>query len=276
MRVLGSDTSHWGGEIDWHKSTPALGFTYFKATDGLYWIDTQFGSNQDECQDTGLPHAGFHWWQETQDPVGQAEHFIETVGLGYKQYIVDVEPKVITHPYKLKLLLDKCEALSGVKPAIYTSANYWDNFIYPKPDWASQYDLLVAHYTTKRNPTLPVGWSTWKIWQFSDYFYFPGCDEVEDGDWFNGTLEECRAWFGNYHDPLEQDCPPCSGMMEMRVIADKLYIRSGPGTSYGIVGSLLKGDIIEVDDVGGYNAWVKHSKGWSAKSTSGLTYLEKV
>ncbi len=29
-------------------------------------------------------------------------------------------------------------------------------------------------------------------------------------------------------------------------------------------------------DVGGTDSWVKHSKGWSAKCTSGLTYLEKV
>lgn len=275
MRVLGGDFSHWSDEIDWNKATPALGFAYFKATDGLYYIDHLFGDNQDGCRDTGLPHCGYHWFQETLDPCGQAEHFIETVGLGYKQYVVDVEPKVITHPDKLEKLLDCCETLTGVKPAIYTSANFWNNFIKPNPSWANQYDLIIAHYTSARNPTLPNGWASWRIWQFSDYFYFPGCVSVNDANWFNGTLEECRAWFGNYH-PLEQDCPPCSGMMEMRVIADKLYIRSGPGTSYGIVGSLLKGDIIEVDDVGGYNAWVKHSKGWSAKSTSGLTYLEKV
>jgi len=275
MRVLGGDFSHWSDEIDWNKATPALGFAYFKATDGLYYIDHLFGDNQDGCRDTGLPHCGYHWFQETLDPCGQAEHFIETVGLGYKQYVVDVEPKVITHPDKLEKLLDCCETLTGVKPAIYTSANFWNNFIKPNPSWANQYDLIIAHYTSARNPTLPNGWASWRIWQFSDYFYFPGCVSVNDANWFNGTLEECRAWFGNYV-PFEEECPPCGGMMEMRVIADKLYIRSGPGTSYGIVGSLLKGDIIEVDDVGGYNAWVKHSKGWSAKSTSGLTYLEKV
>lgn len=275
MRVLGADTSHWGGVIDWKLATPALGFAYFKATDGMYYVDDQFKNNQAGCIETGLPHAGFHWWQETQDPVAQANHFINTVGLGYKRYIVDVEPQEIVAPSKLKQLLDRCQQLTGVKPAIYTSANYWNSFIKPKPDWANQYELLVAHYTTARAPTLPVGWSTWAIWQFSDYFYFPGCDEVEDGNWFNGTMEQCRAWFGNYH-PFAPECPPCGGKMAMEVIVDKLYIRSGPSTSYAIVGSLSKGDVIEAEDIGGYNAWVKHSRGWSAFTTSGLKYMDVV
>lgn len=46
-------------------------------------------------------------------------------------------------------------------------------------------------------------------------------------------------------------------VLRMRVNVDVLNIRSGPGTNYPDVGDLHKGDLVDVLDVAGSNAWVK-------------------
>ena len=115
------------------------------------------------------------------------------------------------------------------------------------------YDLLVAHYTIKRDPIIPNGWEKWKIWQFSENFMMQGCKEYCDGDWFNGTLDECRDWFGNYR-PMDNELPeppPHSYALPMVSVVDGLRIRSAPSINADIVGSLDDGELIYVTDVSG-------------------------
>lgn len=272
MRTIGADTSHWEGVTEWNRGADYLPFCYYKATDGVDFIDSQFGNNKDGCDEYGIPNSPYHWWQETQDPEEQAEHFIETVGTGYKRYIIDVEPSVTYQGIvnKLEILLNRCTVLTGIKPAIYTSANYWNGFIKPVPSWAHEYDLLVAQYAYRLNPILPIGWSIWKIWQYTDYFWFDGCNAIADGNWFNGTLQDCRDWFGNYHPyNVPPSLPPTENKLKMVSLVEGLRIRKLPNTNAEIVGSLYKGEEIDADNVDGWNAWVHHSRGWSNAAISG-------
>lgn len=274
MRVIGADVSHWENIINWVTATPSLAFAYYKATDGEDFIDSQFGNNQDGCDETGLPHAPYHWWQELEDPEVQAHHFVETTQGTYKKRIVDVEPRV-TFPGivdKLERHLHKIEDLQGFKPAIYSSKNYWNNYIKPNPPWASEYDFIIAQYSY-RLTLIPAYVPKATFWQFTDEFYFPGCNSEADGNWFFGSLSECRNWFGNYH-PFVPPIP--GGKTQLRVIASVLNIREQPNAKARVLGALANGDIIEVEDIGGYNAWVKHARGWSAYTTSGYKYLEPV
>lgn len=271
MRTFGADVSHWEGDVDWIKGVDYLPFVYYKATDGEDFIDSQLGNNMDECNDVGMPHAPYHWWQETQNPIAQAEHFWDTVkDGGYKRLIVDVEPKVILPDAynRLLQLLSRLEAMSGIVPAIYTSANYWNNYV--RVPYNNKYPLLVAQYKYGLNPILPSGATSWKIWQFTDLFWFSGCNATADGNWFNGTLEECRSWFGNYRPFLPQ---PVGGKTQMVVTADVLNIRYGPSTNFSIVGALHKNDVINVIDVAGQDAWVRHELGWSCVKVGSYIYL---
>ena len=124
MRTFGMDVSHWEGRIDWAATAPAIGFAYFKCTDGVKFTDNQFANNARGCSGAGLPHAPYHYFQPLLDPTAQAEHFIATAGLNYMRYIVDVEapewdPKIVQ---KLHAFLERVEKLTGTRPAIYTSA----------------------------------------------------------------------------------------------------------------------------------------------------------
>jgi lysozyme len=274
MRTFGVDVSHWEGVVDWHAAAAGIGFAYYKCTDGINFVDPQFSNNKQGCNSVGLAHAPYHYYQPSLDPIAQANHFIKTAGYFYKRYIVDLE-KQENDPHitgNLQAFLLRVQSLTGIKPAIYTSAGYWNEFVNPKPSWAHEYDLLVAHYTAERSPILPIGWTTWCIWQFSDFWYFPGCLETSDGDWFNGTIDQCRAWFGNYR---HVDLPGFTST-RVRSLFPDLHVRHMPSTISKAVDHLAKDEIVDLKDLGGKEVWIKHQRGWSCVEKDGYRYMEVI
>jgi GH25 family lysozyme M1 (1,4-beta-N-acetylmuramidase) len=274
MPTLGVDVSHWEGTIDWSTAAGAIGFAYFKCTDGIKLVDSQFEQNRGGVSTVGIPHAPYHYYQPTLDPLVQAEHFIRTAGTDYPRYIVDIESpdRIFDSAARLQAFLQQVEHLTTRKPAIYTSAGYWNEFIQPTPAWASQYDLVVAHYTTQHAPTLPHGWDHWTIWQFSEHFWFPGCLETADGNWFNGSLSDMRKWFGNYR-PVD---PPVYNRTRVRSQLNELHIRMNPTTYSKEIGHLSKGEIVEIEELGGSDVWIKHERGWTAVECKGYRYMEVI
>ncbi len=275
MRTIGMDVSHWEGIIDWPVASRYLGFAYYKCTDGVSYVDPTFYLNRAGCIEFGLAHAPYHFYQPALDPVAQAEHFIHTAGQNYPRYIVDVEePEGVDEglPGKLLTFLLCCAQLTGgVKPAIYTSPGYWNEYVRPKPAWAKNYDLIVAHYTAEHIPTLPLGWDQWRIWQFSDFYFAPGCNTEIDGDWFNGTLEQCRQWFGNYR----QVDPPIVSL-RARSYFDNLHVRQHPSIEGKEISHLAKGDAVVIEDLAGKDVWIKHSAGWTCVEKDGYRYMEVI
>jgi GH25 family lysozyme M1 (1,4-beta-N-acetylmuramidase) len=275
MRTFGVDVSHWEGSINWQAAAPGIGFAYFKCTDGVRFVDDQFDHNQRGCSDAGIPHAPYHYFQPSLDPVAQANHFINTAGKRFKRYILDVEAaeRDLKITQKLHTFLDRVEKLTGSKPSIYTSPGYWNDFIQPKPPWAGEYDLIVAHYTCAHSPLLPIGWATYVIWQFSDNWNFAGCEENADGNWFNGNLENCRAWFGNYCS-VEPPQPPSTGGLKLHSLFDNLHIRQSPNMQSKILGKLAQNEVVEIEQLGGNDVWVRHGRGWSAVERGGYRYMQ--
>jgi lysozyme len=273
MRTLGIDVSHWEGNIDWIQAAPTIGFAYFKCTEGVKFIDPQFNVNRQGCQKAGLAHAPYHFFQPALDPNAQAEFFIRTAGKGYSRYIVDVEVTERQEKITQKLLdfLQRVTQLTGARPAIYTSPGYWNEYIQPHPKWADDYELIVAHYTVARTPTLPAGWNNWRIWQFSDDWYFRGCSECADADWFNGSFEECQAWFGN---AAPSNLKIAESGFRLRSLFDNLHIRQYPNMNAKVVGSLARGEVVESEELSGDDVWVRHAQGWSAIERGGYRYME--
>jgi lysozyme len=276
MRILGVDVSHWEGDIDWKTAAPTIGFAYYKCTDGVKFVDPHFTANRQGCSEAGLAHAPYHYFQPELDPTAQAEHFIMSAGKGYHKYIVDVEEprRVPQFTQNLHTFLLRVEQLSASRPVIYTSAGYWNEFMQPCPPWSKDYELIVAHYTLAHQPTLPQGWVDWHIWQFSDDWYFRGCSERADANWFNGSLESCLAWFGNARDPgnVKQEVEG----LKLRALFNELRIRQSPNLKAKQVGKLKKGEQVRVEQLGGYDVWVKHERGWTAVEIEGYRYMEVV
>jgi hypothetical protein len=223
-----------------------------------------------------LAHAPYHYFQPELDPSTQAEHFIKTAGKGYQKYIVDVEEprRVPQITHNLRALLMRVEQLSTLRPVIYTSAGYWNEFMQPCPQWSMDYELIVAHYTLAHQPILPRGWADWRIWQFSDNWYFRGCTERADANWFNGSLETCQAWFGNVQEPgtAKQE----EEGLKLRALFNDLLIRQSPNLKARLVGKLKKGEQVQVEELGGYDVWARHARGWTAVEIEDYRYMEVV
>ncbi len=274
MRTLGIDVSHWEGFVDWQLVSRWLGFAYFKCTDGADFVDPEFRLNQIGAEQSGLAHAPYHYFQPSHDPIVQANGFISVAGKGFKKYVVDVEEEEEVDdqlPGNLQAFLLRCTQLTGIKPAIYTSPGYWNEFVKPHPSWAKEYELIVAHYTAEHVPTLPIGWTTWKVWQFSDFFFVSGCTTEVDGDWFNGNLLACRQWFGNY-----REVDPTFISLRARSLFDQLHVRADHSTGSKEISHLAKGQEVAVEDLGGQDVWVRHAAGWTCVEKDGYRYMEVI
>jgi lysozyme len=225
----GIDVSHWEGEIYWKtvRDSGLVEFAIIKATDGADFVDPKFAANKSGAIAAGMPWGAFHFFQPAEDPVAQANWFVQHVGENCPVYVCDSEAHLLatlytepvarrlrglplrTTPRTLwtrltgvsglvddtKLFLDAVEAQTGRKPAIYTSPYFWNTYMVPNPTWASDYDLWVAHWTTNPQPTLPNGWTTWKFWQYTDNGVIPGIPAKVDLDRYNGNLLSLQEYF---------------------------------------------------------------------------------
>ncbi|NJD60275.1 MAG: hypothetical protein C3F13_18085 [Anaerolineales bacterium] len=273
--TFGVDVSHWEGMIDWSIASQYIPFAYYKCTEGLNFVDDLFKSNKQGCQEAGIPHSCYHYYKPSADPEEQAEVFYQASGGDYPVLILDLEeaPKKSKSEYMKDIrafILYLHARLHGPNVAIYTSAGFWNEHVTsPAPDWAFTTDLIVAHYTTARSPSIPIGFNNFKIWQFTDRFWFPGCSETADGNWFNGNLKAMRQWFGNYR-PLDPPQP----RLRLRSQFNALHIRARPDMKAAEIGHLNRGEIVECVELGGPDCWVKHRRGWTAIERNGYRYME--
>jgi len=276
-RTLGIDVSGWELSIDWDTAAQWIPFAYYKCTEGSVGVDASFAANKIGCDHAGMPHAPYHFYHPEMDAEQQAAHFVNTAGEGYKVFIVDVEKAPSTsnqfQDNLRKHLAKITELTQGAKVAIYTSQGFWDSWCrHPFPAWAGNYPLIAANYTVANQPLLPLGWGAWKVWQYSKNFWFPGCLETADANWFNGDLQACRAWFGNYR-PVE---PPVYNKTRVRSLFADLHIRSKPLIYAPVAGHLARGEIVEVEELGGNDVWIKHARGWTAVERSAYRYMEVI
>lgn len=70
-----------------------LGFALIKATEGLSFVDWQYGRNWRNAKKAGMPRGAYHYFIPTLSGKQQAEHFIRTVQLekGDLPPVLDIE-----------------------------------------------------------------------------------------------------------------------------------------------------------------------------------------
>ncbi|MBD8525968.1 glycoside hydrolase family 25 protein [Pseudomarimonas arenosa] len=181
--TLGLDVSHHSGKVDW-KQVEAHGyrFAYIKASEGVDNPDAMFAQHWAALRDTGLARGAYHFYVTEDDPVQQAKFFASRLrdDPGTLPPAVDVEllGKNTSGDMTATLLsfLKTFEQETGIKPAIYTAAAFWDRYYRPE---FSEYPLWMAEYGVKM-PKVPFGWQNWTFWQHAENRPVPGVEMSAD------------------------------------------------------------------------------------------------
>lgn len=180
-----------------------------KAGQGLY-ADRDFVTNWNLCKIHGIPVGSYWYYDNRVEPSRQAKVWADTLDVenGELWMWLDLEDRqagVYAGWKNWYVMLAKLqELLPNAKIGIYTGHFYWTEFTIEKGIpisslyWFRQFPLWLSWYgrePTKK--TLP--WDDWTIWQFTDFLDGEsyGAESRElDGNYFNGSIEEYKSYFG--------------------------------------------------------------------------------
>lgn len=201
--MFGIDCSHHQGVIDWQEvasSTPKVDFAFIKASTGVGSSDQKTFINAVEARRNGLKIGYYHYASlnskdEVADAKKEAEWFISVV---QKNPIPDLPLILDLEDDNPKIHLDRQEVLAWVKTfftvlyhngypnyALYSYTAFLDAHL-PANHSLGNVKLWIAQYTNKPNPRLPIGWSKYWVWQYSDSGHVDGIKGNVD---VNKTIE---------------------------------------------------------------------------------------
>ncbi len=153
--IHGIDVSRYQNVIDW-TSVKAMqvdeikiSFAFIKATEGNVKEDRYFKRNWEKAKLAQLTRGAYHFFLAAKSGKAQAENFISTVDLepGDLPPVLDVEQTSGVSPVKLRQRVKEwllvVEQFYGVKPIIYTNADFYKQYL---EEEFGDYPLWVAHY----------------------------------------------------------------------------------------------------------------------------------
>ena len=199
--VRGVDVSEYQGEVDWDKiKEQGISFAFVKATEGSKGKDSYFNKNFQKLKNMDMLLGIYHFFSLESTGEEQAKNYIDTVGVTKNDDsllipIVDIEyysdykkeePIKDWIKKELKVLLDKLESTYRVKPMIYTTMEFYNDYLDGE---FLDYDIWIRNILTKPN----LENRTWKFWQYTGRGRLEGYSGEEkfvDLNVFNGSKEE--------------------------------------------------------------------------------------
>lgn len=206
--VPGMDVSSHQSDVDWASNyADGARFAYIKSTEGDYYKSKQFSTQYAGAYDAGLIRGTYHFAIPAEsDGATQARYFVANGG-GWSADgktlpgLLDIE----YNPYQGTYYGDTCydmtsselitwvkdftetyKSLTGRYPAIYTASNWWSYCIGTTTQF-NRMPLHLADYSGTAG-TMPSGWMTYDIWQFTDSGSFD-----DDSNVLNGNMNDLRA-----------------------------------------------------------------------------------
>ncbi|WKZ48149.1 MAG: SH3 domain-containing protein [Anaerolineales bacterium] len=273
--------------INFVKMALSAGYVIIRAGQNV-WIDSDFRTNWNNSKAAGMPRGSYWFYDSRAEPKAQADLWFSAFegDLGELPLFADFEESY-GGPYTgwkhWKTFLDRIKSRVGNHEiGIYTAYYYWvrnaPNATTNPADlnYFHQFPLWIANYGVAA-PLVPKPWSVneWTFWQFTDSgdgnLYGVESSRI-DLNYFNGDLDAFRQRFNLGTTP-----PPPPGPVWYKVTATALNVRSGPGTTFGVVGLLKKDEVVKglaTSADGGWAQILRESdnlKGWSSKQYLMLT-----
>lgn len=195
-KTFGFDISHYQKkeDIKWDSLTIANGaikldFVVMRATMGNRKKDKHFDDFWEISKEHKLIRGAYHFYRADEDPVMQANNYLESVKLeeGDLRPVLDIEriPRRKSQEKfieDLKVWLKIVEEKYGEKPIIYTYYHYYKDHLRGELD---DYPIWLANYN---DVLIPSPKDDWKMWQFTENGIVKGINTKVDLNIYNGTL----------------------------------------------------------------------------------------
>ena len=183
--VYGIDASHHQGVVDWLNlgsfNERDVDFVYLKATEADTWVDPMYHKNFSNIKNTDRLVGSYHFFRGYVSAEHQALNFINTIDVDEQdlKVVIDVEDlnyiPIEEFNEVLESFLHIIEINVGYAPVIYTSFNFYNNYLagkYPdNPIWIANYN---TSYFKLRDSTSHV------MHQFTNMGNLYGVDEYVD------------------------------------------------------------------------------------------------
>lgn len=195
-KIYGFDLSHYQNkeDIKWdslsigNKTIP-LEFVVMRATMGNHHSDKHFSEFWQQAKKNNLIRGAYHFYRADEDPIQQANNFLENVTLesGDLPPVLDIE-KIPRRKSNEKLISDLkawCKIIEekyGKKPIIYTYYHYYKDFL--KGEF-NEYPIWLANYNDVPEPSPN---DKWNFWQFSENGIVYGINAKVDLNIYNGGI----------------------------------------------------------------------------------------
>ncbi|WIM92995.1 GH25 family lysozyme [Actinoplanes oblitus] len=204
--LVGPDISSYqhpnGAAVNWDTVYASQSFAIVKATEDADYTSPTFRGDWTKLQAKGGIRGTYHYARPSgaaNDALNEARYYISVTGTLRERNqlppILDLEETGGLGQAALRTWiqtwLTEVQRLTGRKPMIYVSPGFWDANV--NSTAFGSYPLQVAHYTTAAAPRLPVGWSKWTMWQYTDNATVAGIPAATDHNRFNGDLAALRA-----------------------------------------------------------------------------------
>lgn len=220
-----SDHQDQMGRIKWHDVATQYEFAFVKATEGVSYTNRYYPGDLASALSAGLYAGGYAFaTPDAASGAAEATYFLRrsAYALGGKVLfpMVDLE----WDPYDAG---DGCWGLSqaalvawlgdytttitaalGVEPIIYTQASFWNDCTGGSSAF-DRYPLWVQ--SEGATVTLPAGFTTWALWQWSIDGSASGVTGPVDADTFAGTTKQLASRF------TDPDASRCSQGVQLHL-----------------------------------------------------------
>lgn len=197
--VYGMDVSAFQGAVNWSAAkSDGAQFAYIKATEGSYYVNTEFTQQYDGSYDAGMVRGVYAFAiPNYSSGVTQADYLLAHGG-GWSAdgktlpAALDIE----YNPYAggecfglsessmrswITSFLDTYHSRTTRWPVIYSTTNWWSSCTGNWSGPSANDPLWIACYCSSAG-TLPAGYGFYTFWQFADSGTFPGDQDVFNGD----------------------------------------------------------------------------------------------
>ena len=176
----GVDVNQSDGTIDWAQVAQTKAFAYAKASDGPTYADPAFLTNYAGIKQAAMKAGAYLFFHPGQDPTQQANLLVSQLlkagfSAGDLVPMIDVEHTDGKTSQEiaasLQTAVDVVKSSLLVTPGIYSYAGF---FATPTAWTAFAGNPLWIAYFSANCPTVPLPWTDWAIWQYSDTGTVPG------------------------------------------------------------------------------------------------------